>query len=236
MDDNISNIIEQFHNLCRNARTEDDIKGASNIFFNKIGEELGITISSHNEITSAHGGRVDSIYNNIYFEYKRLNLFTTAGYDGINEALFGRDDRDHGLFHYLVNFALEQCHNDVDNFLFLLTSSVGVGFDGNKFVFCRFKFSNTQTSLKIPYHYLCSVLNSNVIEQIIQDYTINTNRGTDIVKNIRIPKFDVNSDIHIRLAQLYMECHRAYKTKNISAISEFSNQINSLVHKLFFDS
>ena len=60
MDDNISYIIEQFHNLCRNARTEDYIKGASNIFFNKIGEELGITISSHNEITFALGGRVKS--------------------------------------------------------------------------------------------------------------------------------------------------------------------------------
>lgn len=69
----IYSIIEQFSIQCRNACSEDDIKGASNIFFNKIGEALDISISSHNEITSAFGGRVDSIYNNIYFEYKIPN-------------------------------------------------------------------------------------------------------------------------------------------------------------------
>lgn len=147
----ISNIIEQFSVQCRNARSEDDIKGASNIFFNKIGEALDITIYSHNEITSAYGGRVDSIYNNIYFEYKKLKLFSKPGYDGVNEAIYGRDERDHGLFHYLVNFALEQSHDDFDVFIHRLTSSVGVGFDGNQFVFCRFKISPQTTNLYHPY-------------------------------------------------------------------------------------
>lgn len=143
----ITNIIEQFSTQCRNALSEDDIKGASNIFFNKIGEALGIAITSHNEITSAFGGRVDSIYNNIYFEYKKLKLFSRSGYDGVKEAVYGRDERDHGIYHYLINFALEQCHDDFDLFIHLLTSSVGVGFDGNQFVFCRFKISNTSTKL-----------------------------------------------------------------------------------------
>ncbi len=150
-DQTISNIIEQFSVQCRNARSEDDIKGASNIFFNKIGEALDITISSHNEITSAYGGRVDSIYNNIYFEYKKLKLFSKPGYDGVNEAVYGRDERDHGLFHYLVNFALEQSHDDFDLFVQRLTSSVGVGFDGNQFVFCRFKISPQTTNIYHSY-------------------------------------------------------------------------------------
>lgn len=146
-DQNIANIIEHFSSQCRNARSEDDIKSASNIFFNKIGEALGINISSHNEITSAFGGRVDSIYNNIYFEYKRLGLFSKARSEGVKEAVYGRDERDHGLFHYLVNFALEDCHDDFDLFINRLTSSVGVGFDGNQFVFCRFKKSNISTDI-----------------------------------------------------------------------------------------
>lgn len=147
----ISNIITHFQQECNNAYSEDDIKKASNIFFNNIGKALGISVSSHNEITSAYGGRVDSIYNNIYFEYKKLNLFSKSNYDGIKEAVYGRDEKDHGLFHYLVNFALKESHEDIDRFLYYLTSSVGVGFDGSKFVFCRFKFSTKNTNIYHSY-------------------------------------------------------------------------------------
>lgn len=146
----ISNIITHFQQQCNDARSEDDIKGASNIFFNDIGKALGISISSHNEITSAYGGRIDSVYNNIYFEYKKLNLFSKPNYDGIKEAVYGRDEKDRGLFHYLVNFALQESHGDIDRFLHYLTSSVGVGFDGSKFVFCRFKLSSKTTIYTIP--------------------------------------------------------------------------------------
>lgn len=148
MESEISDIIEQYKNQCDIARTEDDIKGASNIFFNAIGLRLGIQIDSHNEITSAHGGRVDSIYNNIYFEYKKKGLFEAHGTD---EAVYGRDEKDHGLFHYLVNFALEESNGDEQRFLHYLTSSVGVGFDGEKFVFCRFKESLNETILYHSY-------------------------------------------------------------------------------------
>lgn len=144
----ISDIIAEYREQCNIARSEDDIKGASNIFFNAVGRSLGIIIDSHNEITSAHGGRVDSIYNNIYFEYKKKGLFSLHGTD---EAVYGRDDKDHGLFHYLVNFALEESKGDEERFLYFLTSSVGVGFDGEKFVFCRFKESIYETELYDSY-------------------------------------------------------------------------------------
>lgn len=148
MEREISDIIAEYKAHCDRARSEDDIKGASNIFFNAIGQELDIQIDSHNEITSAHGGRVDSIYNNIYFEYKKKGLFT---YQGTDEAVYGRDEKDHGLFHYLINFALEESKGDEQRFLYYLTSSVGVGFDGEKFVFCRFKESLTETVLYHSY-------------------------------------------------------------------------------------
>lgn len=134
MEKEISEIIVEFKEQCEIAQTEDDIKRAANIFFNDIGRRLEIKIDSHNEITSAHGGRVDSIYNNIYFEYKRKGLFSSQGTD---EAIYGRDERDHGLFHYLINFALEESKGDEQRFLFYLTSSVGVGFDGEDFVFLQ---------------------------------------------------------------------------------------------------
>ena len=43
---------------------------------------------------------------------------------------------------------MQLCHNDELLFLNLLTSKVGVGFDGDKFVFCRFKKSENGTKLE----------------------------------------------------------------------------------------
>ena len=140
-------IINQFATSCNSAQSEDDIKAASNIFFYDVGQLFDIKVTSHNEYTSAHGGRIDSIFNDIYFEYKKLRLFRKVNNDGIKEAVYGRGDRDHGLFHYLINFSLEECHNDEEIFVNLLTSKIGVGFDGERFVFCRFKRSDSKMNL-----------------------------------------------------------------------------------------
>ena len=141
----ISNIIDTFKKQCSEARSEeDDIRALPNIFFNSVGNALGLyPFIILNEITSAFGGSsMSSIYNNIYFEYKNLNLFSKPNSEGIKEAVYGRDNKDHGLFHYLVNFALEESHEDVDRFLHYLTSSVGVGFlDGSKI--CLLPFQNS---------------------------------------------------------------------------------------------
>ena len=107
MEHTIENIIDIFKEICSKATSEDDIKGACNIFFYNVGQLFELNIEAKNEKTSVHGGRIDSIYNNIYFEYKKLDLFAKA--DGVNEAVYGRkNSKDHGLFHYLVNFSLEQ--------------------------------------------------------------------------------------------------------------------------------
>ena len=83
------------------------------------------------------GGRADSIYSNLYFEFKKPNKFRTK--KGISEALDGRDEKDRGLKHYLVNFTIDDSQNtDNDYFKDLLKNRVGVGFDGSKFIFARY--------------------------------------------------------------------------------------------------
>jgi len=138
--------IRNFKTLCDNAQSEDDIKMACNIFFNDIARAFNINIDRANEKISVHGGRIDSIYNNIYFEYKKLNLFKTN--EGVKEAVYGRKaGNDHGLYHYLINFSLEQCGGFETGFVDCLLNNVGVGFDGKKFVFCRFVKSETAKNL-----------------------------------------------------------------------------------------
>ncbi len=131
-------IISDFKLQCSSAKTEDDIKRECNLFIHNISQFYGIDIKSDNEKTSVHGGRADSIYNQIIFELKKPHLLEKK--EGVNEALYGRSTSDHGICHYLVNFSLDECHNDDNLFVDNLLSKVGVGFDGGKFVFGRYKY------------------------------------------------------------------------------------------------
>lgn len=140
-----NNVVKSFKLACLSSKSEDDVKRECNIFFHEIGKLYNISIDTSNERTSFHGGRADSIYNHIIFEIKKLSIFNNS--DGLREALYGRDEKDHGLFHYLVNFSLDECHGDDKVFLNTLKSKVGVGFDGKYFVFCRFKESNSYINL-----------------------------------------------------------------------------------------
>ena len=45
-------------------------------------------------------------------------------------------------------------------------------------------------------HYLCSILNSKAIGEIIKSYTIDIGKGTDILDNFKIPKFDKSRNRH----------------------------------------
>lgn len=142
----VQTIIDKFKQNCKSGKSEDDVKREINLFVSRVGEHFQLEIDSSNERTSIHGGRADSIYNDVIVELKKLKLFKNQ--DGINEAVWGRDEKDHGLYHYLINFSLDSCHNDENLFVNLLTSKVGVGFDGDKFVFCRFKKSDKGIELE----------------------------------------------------------------------------------------
>ena len=98
----VQTIIDKFKQNCKSGKSEDDIKREINLFVSRVGEHFQLEIDSSNERTSIHGGRADSIYNDVIVELKKLKLFKNQ--DGINEAVWGRDEKDHGLYHYLINF------------------------------------------------------------------------------------------------------------------------------------
>lgn len=146
-DNTTKQAIDKFKSGCLSAKNEEGIKMACRDFMNEIGHASGFPIFGSAEVPSIHGGRLDSIYNDVYFEFKDLGLFKGGTGKGVNDALYGRDETDHGLFHYLINFALDNCHNDIEAFKNRLFREVGVGFDGQTFYFCRFKASNTTTCI-----------------------------------------------------------------------------------------
>lgn len=102
------------------------------------------------------GGRTDATFQVIVFELKKKNRFATKA--GYQEALFGRNERDHGLYDYLLSNSNVKDGDDEAAIVKKLSAGVGIGFDGEQFIFARFVSSpkknaiNTaKVNIKIPF-------------------------------------------------------------------------------------
>jgi hypothetical protein len=145
-----SELIEKFRRACLSSKNEEDIRLATNIFLDGLTTVFDLKKTVSSEVTSLQGGRADTIYSDLIFEFKTPNKFNSS--QGVDEAVNGRDEKDRGLFHYLVNFSLEATgKSDNEYFKYILASKVGIGFDGKKFVFCRFKSSDNEIEIKDAY-------------------------------------------------------------------------------------
>jgi len=94
----LQDAFEQF-----NHYNEDDVKLH---FYSEIVKPLLEVINPHlltsfkSENKLVAGGRTDATFQNISFEYKAMNHFHTQ--KGLDNALFGRDSKDHGLYDYIL--------------------------------------------------------------------------------------------------------------------------------------
>jgi len=82
------------------------------------------------------GGRTDATFQNISFEFKKYDYFKTER--GINEALRGRNDSDHGLYDYIISNAGILETDTAEIITKKIATGIGVGFDGKVFIFARF--------------------------------------------------------------------------------------------------
>ena len=82
-------------------------------------------------------------------------------------------------------------------------------------------------------YYICGILNSKDIVNVIDSYAISTNRGVDVLKYLAIPKYDVNNYMHITISNLSKNIHNNLKENNEFNISQMENQLNKLVNDLF---
>ena len=120
-------------------RNEDDIK----IHFyadiiKPLLKELNpkFTSSYFSEDILNAGGRPDATFQNISFEFKKENYFSKDS--GIKEALYGRNNKDHGLYDYIISNSNVNSDDTEEVVIRKLMSSIGVAFDGKKFIFGRF--------------------------------------------------------------------------------------------------
>jgi hypothetical protein len=111
----------------------------------------------HSEDTLLAGGRTDATFQNISFEFKKLAYFDTPR--GKNEALYGRDNRDHGLYDYLISNASISSVDDDETIVRKLTSGIGVAFDGKTFILpVIFLLHRKRKSTRLRYPSLFQIL------------------------------------------------------------------------------
>ncbi len=82
-------------------------------------------------------------------------------------------------------------------------------------------------------HYLCAVLNSNIINGFIQSFS-SAGRGfgaPSIMNHIKIPKFNPNNKVHKKLAFLSLEAHN--KVKNGQPIEDIESEIDQTARRLW---
>lgn len=141
------NKLEQSFKL-NNFNTEDDVK----IHFHSdivkpILEEVNPTMVGQyrSEDNLLAGGRTDATFQNISFELKKLKYFQTP--NGIKEALYGRNEKDHGLYDYIISNSGVSNTDTPEIMQSKLLNSIGVGFDGDSFIFARFVPSPTSQKI-----------------------------------------------------------------------------------------
>ena len=72
------------------------------------------------------GGRTDATFQNISFELKKEDYF--CNHSGVEEALFGRNDRDHRLHDYIIANADINSNDSSESITYKILHSIGVGF------------------------------------------------------------------------------------------------------------
>lgn len=89
-------------------------------------------------------------------------------------------------------------------------------------------------------HYVSSVLNSSIAQLFVASYVIETAISTHITERIRIPKFDQNNSIHLRLSSLSKKAHtlakQIYEDKQndlMENLRQIEDEIDKLVSKLY---
>ena len=82
-------------------------------------------------------------------------------------------------------------------------------------------------------HYICAIINSPRIISIIDAYTIDTQRGVDILNNIAIPQYDPQNPVHGQLADCSIRAHELFLTGDKDGIAETESEIDRLVELLF---
>lgn len=80
-------------------------------------------------------------------------------------------------------------------------------------------------------HYLAGMLNSSISQYIVKVYAVGTQTSTHVLENIRIPKFNPENNLHLKLSELSQKAHE--ETAKGNDVSEIEEEIDLLTAKIW---
>ena len=83
-------------------------------------------------------------------------------------------------------------------------------------------------------YFVCGIINSPSVIEVVDGYAISTNRGIDVLKYIAIPQYDSGNSIHANIAGISKNIHvKMRNTAGKEDISSLEEELDKKVHKLF---
>lgn len=96
----------------------------------------------------------------------------------------------------------------------------------HKLMFCS--FDNSEAA-----HYLCACLNSSISQFIVKSYSIETSISTHVLDYVRVPRFDKEDSLHIKLSEFSKQAHALAHKDDIEAVAKVERQIDEHAAKLW---
>lgn len=108
-------------------------------------------------------------------------------------------------------------------------------FDEDKTIVVDSKILLLALNDELEAYYVSGILNAPNIRDVIDGYAISTNRGTDVLKYLAIPKFEPNKRLHVDIANISNAIHTEMKkrTRNLVFVDKSEQELNALIQKLF---
>jgi hypothetical protein len=82
-------------------------------------------------------------------------------------------------------------------------------------------------------HYLCATLNSSPMRLAVRGFFVETQIAPHVIERLRIPRFDANNPMHLRLAELSMQAHQAARREDVAELTRIEAEIDRQAAQLW---
>jgi len=84
-----------------------------------------------------------------------------------------------------------------------------------------------------PAHFLCAVMSSSPAQFLVKAYIVETSTSTHVLEHLRIPAFNSKDKVHVELADLSQQAHRAAAEGDQETVSNIEKRIDELAAEMW---
>jgi len=82
-------------------------------------------------------------------------------------------------------------------------------------------------------YYVCALCNSSPVRYAVNSYIVGTQIAPHVLQNVRIPKFNPQSPLHLHLSELSEKAHKVAKDGDGDELSAIEEEIDDLAARIW---